>query len=62
MAGSPCVKVCKIENGACVGCGRTLEEIAQWSKMSNAERQRVLDRLAAASAVSAAAKPVSLDI
>ena len=32
---SPCVKICVIEtDGLCVGCARTLEEIAGWSQMT----------------------------
>jgi predicted Fe-S protein YdhL (DUF1289 family) len=30
----------------CVGCLRTLDEIARWSALSNAERQAILDTLA----------------
>ena len=36
---SPCINVCKIENDVCIGCGRTLEEIAHWTSMSNEERR-----------------------
>lgn len=31
----------------CLGCQRTLEEIARWSQMSDAEREAVLAQLAA---------------
>lgn len=31
----------------CLGCGRTLDEIARWAEMSDAERQQVLERLPA---------------
>jgi predicted Fe-S protein YdhL (DUF1289 family) len=31
--------------GFCVGCGRTIEEIAAWPTMDNEERQRVMHRL-----------------
>ena len=39
-AESPCVKVCVIhpEAGLCIGCYRSIEEIARWSKMTPAER------------------------
>jgi predicted Fe-S protein YdhL (DUF1289 family) len=30
----------------CVGCLRTLDEIARWSALSNVERQAILDTLA----------------
>jgi predicted Fe-S protein YdhL (DUF1289 family) len=39
-ATSPCVRVCALDErtGVCLGCGRTLAEIAAWSSMSEAER------------------------
>ena len=44
---SPCVKVCQMDpqRGLCMGCGRTLDEIARWAEMSDAERERVLAEL-----------------
>jgi uncharacterized protein len=44
---SPCVKVCQMDpaRGLCLGCQRTLDEIARWSRMSDAERERVLAAL-----------------
>jgi uncharacterized protein len=46
---SPCVKICLYEPGLglCLGCGRTLEEIAGWAAMSGAERRRIRAGLAA---------------
>ena len=46
---SPCVKICLYEPGVglCRGCGRTLEEIAGWTAMSDAERRRIMDELPA---------------
>ena len=38
---SPCINVCKIENDVCVGCGRTLEEIAHWLEMNDADKEYV---------------------
>lgn len=45
---SPCNKVCVMdaENRYCRGCQRTLDEIARWSEMSDAEREAVLAVLA----------------
>jgi len=31
----------------CLGCGRTLPEIARWHRMDSAERQAVMEQLAA---------------
>ncbi len=40
---SPCVRICVIDaaTGLCTGCGRTLDEIARWSGMNEAERRAV---------------------
>lgn len=47
MIESPCVDVCQMnpERRVCAGCYRTLDEIARWSEMSDAERERVLAEL-----------------
>lgn len=43
-ASTPCIKVCVIDpaSGLCEGCGRTLDEIAQWSSLSEAERLAIM--------------------
>ncbi|PWG61250.1 DUF1289 domain-containing protein [Sediminicurvatus halobius] len=43
---SPCIGVCRVDNGRCRGCGRTLSEIAQWTRYSDAERAAIMRRLA----------------
>jgi len=45
---SPCINVCRIDDatGLCVGCLRTLEEIAAWGTLSDNERRDVWTRLA----------------
>jgi len=42
---SPCIKVCKLQDNVCIGCGRTVEEIARWLKYSDAEREQIMQRL-----------------
>ena len=42
---SPCVNICKVEDKVCIGCGRTLEEIANWTAMTNEERKSINARL-----------------
>lgn len=44
---SPCTKVCVMDadNRYCLGCRRTLGEIACWGKMSDAERAEVMATL-----------------
>ncbi len=46
-AGSPCVGVCRLdEHGVyCVGCLRTLSEIAAWSKLTEIEKSHILSDL-----------------
>jgi predicted Fe-S protein YdhL (DUF1289 family) len=49
MIESPCVKICTLDarSADCLGCGRTIEEIARWTRMSAAERARVMTELPA---------------
>jgi hypothetical protein len=44
---SPCINVCDIDKktGTCKGCGRTIEEITNWSSLTEKERERVMERL-----------------
>ncbi len=41
---TPCVKVCVVDpiSALCVGCGRTLAEIAAWGGMSEPERATIM--------------------
>jgi len=51
---SPCINVCVLDAGRrCTGCGRTIDEIAGWGRMSPSERWAVIARLEAASAAEA---------
>lgn len=40
---SPCISVCRMdpETGLCIGCYRTLDEIAGWSAMADPEKRAV---------------------
>jgi uncharacterized protein len=44
---SPCVNVCRLDpaTGWCEGCGRTGDEIARWTAVTDAERQAILEAL-----------------
>jgi hypothetical protein len=46
---SPCVKICVVnpETGLCLGCRRTLDEIARWSRMTAEERRAIMASLPA---------------
>lgn len=44
---TPCVQVCQIDQmlRLCLGCGRTLDEIGRWSKLSDPQRIMVMQQL-----------------
>jgi predicted Fe-S protein YdhL (DUF1289 family) len=43
---SPCIDICRLDaQGLCVGCRRTLGEIAEWSRASDARRLEILSAL-----------------
>lgn len=46
---SPCIQVCRIDPllNLCLGCGRTLDEIGRWSKLSDSQRHQVMSKLPA---------------
>ncbi len=44
---SPCIKICVVHPAEriCTGCLRSMDEIAAWSRMSNAERAALIEEL-----------------
>ena len=58
MIETPCVKVCTLDARArlCLGCGRTVDEIAGWTAMSADERSRIMADLPARLAAHAQAE------
>ncbi|MCB2124449.1 MAG: DUF1289 domain-containing protein [Rhodobacteraceae bacterium] len=46
---SPCVRVCVVHPAEriCVGCYRSVDEIAGWSRMSPEDRRRIMAELPA---------------
>ncbi len=49
---SPCTKICTLDarRERCIGCGRTLDEIARWASMTDEERERIMAELPARNA------------
>ncbi|WP_188771596.1 DUF1289 domain-containing protein [Novosphingobium endophyticum] len=45
---SPCTGVCRVDNatGYCLGCRRTMDEIAEWPLLGAGAKRAVLARLA----------------
>jgi uncharacterized protein len=47
-APSPCIDICRLDAlGLCIGCRRTIGEISEWSRASEARRREILRGLAA---------------
>jgi predicted Fe-S protein YdhL (DUF1289 family) len=46
---SPCTSVCRMDDasGLCVGCARTLDEIASWSVLDDDARRAIVAALPA---------------
>jgi predicted Fe-S protein YdhL (DUF1289 family) len=44
---TPCVKVCAVDGvtGYCLGCRRTLQEIAGWARLGDEERAAIMAAL-----------------
>lgn len=44
---TPCVQVCRIdvESRVCSGCGRTIDEIREWTSYTEEERMTIMKRL-----------------
>lgn len=49
MTPSPCIKICVMDEaaGVCLGCCRTLQEIAGWGSLDEAARAAVVAALPA---------------
>lgn len=56
---TPCVKVCIVDGarGQCLGCWRTLSEIAGWSGLTDADRARIIAELPGREAEAAGRRP-----
>jgi predicted Fe-S protein YdhL (DUF1289 family) len=46
---SPCTRVCVVHPASqlCIGCGRSVGEIARWTALTDAERDRIMAQLPA---------------
>ena len=42
---TPCVSSCKLEEGKCLGCGRTKDQIANWRTYTDDERLVIMKQL-----------------
>ena len=43
---TPCNAICCLDlNNVCIGCGRTSREIVDWAKMTDDQRNQIMERL-----------------
>ena len=45
QVGSPCLKICTLEGGMCIGCFRTQDEIREWIIYTDEQKRVVLEKL-----------------
>ncbi|MGE5945810.1 MAG: DUF1289 domain-containing protein [Betaproteobacteria bacterium] len=48
MVASPCINVCRMDthSGLCVGCLRTIDEIADWARANDSRQVAILAAVA----------------
>ncbi len=42
---TPCVKICKLIDSICVGCGRTQDQIRDWTIYTDEERSTIIKEI-----------------
>jgi uncharacterized protein len=44
---SPCIDICDVDSTGqyCIGCGRSMDEIAHWLTISDTERRAIMAKL-----------------
>jgi predicted Fe-S protein YdhL (DUF1289 family) len=42
---TPCIRVCKLENGICIGCKRTEKELSDWFWMTDKQKLQIMESL-----------------
>ena len=62
MIQSPCTNICTIDarTSLCLGCGRTIDEVASWSTFSDAQRAQVMAELPARMAEAGLSLPAKI--
>ncbi|MBP6771273.1 MAG: DUF1289 domain-containing protein [Reyranella sp.] len=43
---SPCINICKMEAGLCIGCQRSLDEITRWANVDDDGKRVILAAVA----------------
>ena len=45
MIKSPCINVCSMDNGKCVGCKRSLRQIVDWMVYTDEEKKKAIQEI-----------------
>ena len=47
MVKSPCTNICTMSKDGklCLGCGRSIDEITNWSYFSNKEKEKIIKKI-----------------
>jgi len=41
---SPCIRICKLEDDYCVGCGRSSQDIREWYYSDDNRKQEIINK------------------
>jgi uncharacterized protein len=41
---SPCIQVCTLDEKVCIGCGRTIDDVIEWTRLSDAQKWVVIEQ------------------
>ena len=42
---TPCIGICKLAKGICIGCKRTSKQISEWQNYDNKEKKKIINNL-----------------
>ncbi|MDB9762265.1 DUF1289 domain-containing protein [Alphaproteobacteria bacterium] len=42
---TPCIGICKLTKGICIGCKRTSKQISEWQNYDNKEKKKIINNL-----------------
>ena len=42
---TPCVKICKLIDSGCIGCGRTQDQIREWTIYTDEQSEEIIKEI-----------------
>ena len=58
---TPCIKVCRLRDGKCEGCGRTQEQLRMWTTYTDQQRKQIMEDISSGTAKAEATDTTSKD-